>query len=201
MADRKHPITVTKAGEFYRLLLPGQYTIIVSAAGLQITLDIEVPKGKPLVIDFVVSNKTITAQYVHPMPEKESPKQGSNSVVSEKSGDKGSNKVEQSKPSNEADKISKSEKVSDESVVAPEHRSMESHDTEKAAVSDVKKHGGKAKRGLSDNAIAAVVIITIGFIVCIIAGVVLYRRLKELREVEKGYGRIHEEKDDMAIYP
>ncbi len=50
-----------------------------------------------------------------------------------------------------------------------------------------------SKKGLSDNAIAAVVIITIGFIVCVVAGVVLFRRLKELREVEKGYSRIGED--------
>ena len=88
--------------------------------------------------------------------------------------------------------------VKEDSVDTPEQRSMDSNTIEK---DPVMSYGQKAtnKRGLSDNAIAAIVIITIGFIVCAVAGVVLFRRLKELREVEKGYSRIGENGDSESF--
>ena len=46
----------------------------------------------------------------------------------------------------------------------------------------------KRTKTRSDNLAAAAVIVTIGCIVCILAGIVLYRKVKELRAVEKGYG-------------
>ena len=46
--------------------------------------------------------------------------------------------------------------------------------------------GGHKHR--SDNLAAAGVIVTIGVIVCVLAGIVLYRKVKELRSIDKGYG-------------
>jgi len=44
----------------------------------------------------------------------------------------------------------------------------------------------KSKR--SDNVVAAVVIVTIGCLVCLLAGIVLYRKVKDLKAVKEGYG-------------
>lgn len=43
-------------------------------------------------------------------------------------------------------------------------------------------------RRRSDNLAAAGVIVTIGVVVCVLAGVVLYRKVNEIRNVEKGGG-------------
>ena len=81
----------------------------------------------------------------------------------------------------------------EDTVSDPQQRSMADSPAHEAAMLDAGPLKSIAKRGLSDNAIAAVVIISIGFIVCVVAGVVLFRRLSELREVEKGYSRIGED--------
>ena len=39
----------------------------------------------------------------------------------------------------------------------------------------------------SDNLAAAAVIVIIGAVVCVLAGIVLYRKVKEWRKVEKGF--------------
>ena len=86
----------------------------------------------------------------------------------------------------------------EEQVESPEQRSMEESITEDDSMTGLRTKAN-SKKGLSDNAIAAIVIITIGFIVCVVAGVVLFRRLKELREVEKGYSRIDGEGDSVSM--
>ena len=83
-------------------------------------------------------------------------------------------------------------------VDTPEQRSMEANVEEDDSMTGLRRKTS-GKKGLSDNAIAAIVIITIGFIVCVVAGVVLFRRLKELREVEKGYSRIDGEGDNVSM--
>lgn len=83
-------------------------------------------------------------------------------------------------------------------VDAPEQRSMEGSLEEDDSMTGLRRKPS-SKKGLSDNAIAAIVIITIGFIVCVVAGVVLFRRLKELREVEKGYSRIGGDPDSVSM--
>lgn len=60
--------------------------------------------------------------------------------------------------------------------------------TEKRVLSPLpKEKHSKVKR---DNMAAAGVIVSIGVIVCILAGIVLYRKVKELRATENGYHKI-----------
>lgn len=88
--------------------------------------------------------------------------------------------------------------VKEDLVDTPEQRSMEEDAVEDDSMSGLRRKTN-SRKGLSDNAIAAIVIITIGFIVCVVAGVVLFRRLKELREVEKGYSRIDGDGDTVPM--
>ena len=92
----------------------------------------------------------------------------------------------------------KSLSVKGDLVETPEQRSMEENTAEDDSITGLRSKSN-SKKGLSDNAIAAIVIITIGFIVCVVAGVVLFRRLKELREVEKGYSRIDGDGDAVSM--
>lgn len=61
------------------------------------------------------------------------------------------------------------------------------------------------KSARSDNVAAAAVIVTIGVIVCVLAGVVLFRKVKDLRGSstvnQGGYAKINEEKFDPSFEP
>ena len=157
----RHPIKSTKYGDYFRLLLPGTYKVTCDAGGNSLTVEVTIGDS-PVVLDFVVSGDTMTGQFVHVKPKKESL----------------SVKVEQ--------------------VETPEQRSMDESVVEVDSMTGLRSKSS-SKKGLSDNAIAAIVIITIGFIVCVVAGVVLFRRLKELREVEKGYSRIDGDGDAVPM--
>eukprot|EP00795_Rhopilema_esculentum_P016033 gene16033-7377_t len=88
--------------------------------------------------------------------------------------------------------------IKEDEVDVAEQRSLDKSSLETDSLTGLRSKVG-GKRSLSDNAIAAIVIITIGFIVCVVAGVVLFRRLKELREVEKGYSRIGEDPETSSF--
>jgi len=64
---------------------------------------------------------------------------------------------------------------------------IESKDTNTASSDTNSAATKKRHTGRSDNLAAAAVIVTIGCIVCVLAGIVLYRKVKELRAVDKGY--------------
>merc|ERR1711962_1598381 len=78
----------------------------------------------------------------------------------------------------------KNEKIVIENDV---NEAIVSKDVNEAIISDSPKH-----RRRSDNLAAAGVIVTIGVVVCVLAGVVLYRKVNEIRNVEKsgGYTKI-----------
>ena len=150
---KRQQILSTEGGDYYRLLLKGEYEVTATVNGLSITTNVTVNGLPAVVVDFVVGNDSITAQSIQPTPEP--------SVVS--------NAVES-------------------------YHSESTHD-------DVKKETQQhkvVKSSRSDNVAAAFVIVTIGLIVCVLAGIVLFRKVKDLRknDTKGGYAKINEEKFD-----
>ena len=59
---RHHSIRSTETGEYWRLLLPGTYSVTVSASGYHpVTMEIAVGKEMPLAVNFTLSNGTSSA--------------------------------------------------------------------------------------------------------------------------------------------
>ena len=134
IAGRTHPIYSTEMGDYYRLLLPGDYEVTVVVGDRNVTTPVTI-SDSVLIMDFIVGKDSITAQAIRELRDDEIEKRVSSML----------------------------------------------NDVSKAT--DIKR-----TKTRSDNMVAAAVIVSIGCIVCVLAGIVLYRKVKELRAVEKGYG-------------
>lgn len=146
---RKHNISSTPEGEYFRLLLPGCYVITATVGDQSVSAEANIVEGDPLVVDFVFGEDGATSQMAQPIQRFEI------GVVCGKAGDEQSDRRVVQNDVNEA-------------IRSGHHRR-------------------------SDNLAAAGVIVTIGVVVCALAGVVLYRKVKEMRNVEKsggGYSKI-----------
>lgn len=183
-SGRRHTIHSSKEGDYYRLLLPGDYQVTVTVGDKSITTPIHVNGIPAVIVDFVVSENAITAQSVHPNLHL-APEKPDKSNKAEKPGDK---KTGTNVKLNKAEKVIQDLKIQTIPVMAG------AVDVKK----DTQETPAKKKVARSDNVAAAAVIVTIGVIVCILAGIVLFRKVKELRGNEKagGYAKINEEKFD-----
>jgi len=163
------PATVTSDhGDYYRLLLKGDYNLTVTAYGKSLTIPVHVDGVPAVIVDFVVNKDSITAQSVH--PDNEVP-EVTLAVVDVQDG--------------EESKVTTLEYINNNvsSVV----------DEVKKEVTPNRK---VVKSSRSDNVAAAAVIVTIGVIVCVLAGIVLFRKVKDLRSNtnQGGYAKINQEK-------
>jgi len=170
------PIHSRDGGDYYRLLLKGNYSVTVSVNGKTLTTQVHVDGLPTKIVDFIVGPDSITAQSVHAAAPAASGNVATVNVaaVPEASGNVATVNVPAVNviaAANPVDDIKK----------------------------EVKEHQGKpVKSSRSDNVAAAAVIVTIGVIVCVLAGVVLFRKVKDLRgnDNQGGYAKINQEKFD-----
>lgn len=158
---RKREVIFSRdGGDYYRLLLKGDYNVTVSVNGKSLTTPIHVEGMPTKVVDFIVGPDSITAQSVH--------KAAPEASLRGNTDHSGNVVVAAVNPQDDIKKEAK------------EHKSK------------------PVKSSRSDNVAAAAVIVTIGVIVCILAGVVLFRKVKDLRGTENqgGYAKINQEKFD-----
>ena len=146
-----HDIHSTAYGDYFRLLQPGKYKVTCVVGKLSLTTDVNVPAMGVVQVDFIIHDKSITAQSSRPMTRSEIEHSSVKGMVTG-----GSDSGESSTKMDSFDK------------------SLENF------------RQRKSKR--SDNVVAAVVIVTIGCLVCLLAGIVLYRKVKDLKVVKEGYG-------------
>jgi len=180
-AKKRMSIRSTGGGDYHRLLLKGDYNVTVTVNGKTITTPVHVNGIPSVVVDFIVSGDSITAQSVHPNLH---PTSGKPVVISNKVSD-----ILDAEDLHDGKPVVISNKVSD--ILDAE----DLHD-------DIKKEAKRPHKPLassrSDNVAAAVVIVTIGVIVCVLAGIVLFRKVKDLRgnNEKGGYAKINQEKFD-----
>lgn len=157
---KRQTIHSREGGDYFRLLLKGEYKVTVTVGEKNLTTDVKVEGIPASVLNFIVGKDSITAQSVHP----------------DKANKVGIEFIEGN-------------------LLIPED------DVKKEASNSQTRKVVKSSR--SDNVAAAAVIVTIGVIVCVLAGVVLFRKVKDLRSLsttQGGYAKINEEKFDPSLY-
>ena len=156
--DRKHDIYTTKEGDFFRLLLPGRYVITATHGDQSVSAEAN-----------VVNKVNKGEEIVRPV------------VVNFVFG-KGvqTSQISQSKHQFEADHVrGKNVEQVDDSSPSSFPSSIIEHDMD-----DLARNTPRHAR--SDNLAAAGVIVTIGVVVCVLSGIVLYRKIKGMGNMEKG---------------
>ncbi|XP_065663644.1 carboxypeptidase D isoform X2 [Hydra vulgaris] len=131
---RKHAIRSSPNGDYFRLLLPGDYRVKVSVGDKYLEEpNVHVSDGPPSVFNFVVDNNGIPMTIHSELMQREA-----NPMYVERT---------------------------------------------------------KAKRKIDNNMMAAIIVISIGSIICFLASIVLYKQVKAMRSVDNGgYEKIETEK-------
>ena len=168
---KRQTIHSREGGDYFRLLLKGEYKVTVTVGEKSLTTNVTVEGIPATVLNFIVGKDSITAQSVHP-----------------------------DKASKTAKLAPNTKKIGIEFVEVK--GLMPEDDVKKEASTSQTRKVVKSSR--SDNVAAAAVIVTIGVIVCVLAGVVLFRKVKDLRgstTSQGGYAKINEEKFDPSYEP
>lgn len=199
---RNHPVKSSKFGDYFRLLNAGTYSVSVHVRNLSLVTEVTIPGTPVYILNFIVSGDSIVAQtQPHPMTKEEIAM-----VTKQQPADKKAVLGDQAKSTNKNSKKETASANKKHAVAGSSHESFkkESDDPSEGdimAQSIKKLRESKSKR--SDNALAAIVIVTIGCLVCLLAGIVLYRKVKELKEVKEGYGyeKLDPEVKEPAMEP
>ena len=129
---RKHTVRSTVNGDYFRLLLPGDYLVKVNVGDKYLEENVHISAGPATVLNFVVNDNAISPIHMELM------QRDANPMLAEE------NEKKQKRP---------------------------------------------------NNLMAAVIVIAIGSIACLLAGIVLYQQVKELRSIDKGgYAKIETDK-------
>jgi len=185
-----HSIRVTNYGDYFRLLTPGLYEVTATVGKRAQTVTVCVVGRPAVVIHFTVGADTFDAKFETGEGTICKPNdQGVRAINDEVS-------VRELLDQQEArvlDSKQQTEQVEDSG--ANFAVGEEQHDAMDKSIQKMRRHSSR-----SDNVVAAVVIVTIGCLVCLLAGIVLYRKVKELKKVKEGYGyeKVDPDQEDDA---
>ena len=198
---KRQTIHSREGGDYFRLLLKGEYKITVTVGDKILSTSIKVEGIPATVVNFVVGEDSITAQSVHPDNGNEvaSAVKVDIQLVPGKAVGEDSITAQSVYP----DKVNEVASAVKEDIQFLQGKKAinPDDDVKKEAASQTQK---VVKSSRSDNVAAAAVIVTIGVIVCVLAGVVLFRKVKDLRgssATESGYAKINEDKFDPSYEP
>jgi len=200
---KRQTIHSREGGDYFRLLLKGEYKVTVTVGEKSLTTNVKVEGIPATVLNFIVGKDSITAQSVHPDKASKPTKLASNkpAKLASNTNKIGIEVVETELASNKPAKLASNTKKIGIEFVEGKGLMPEDDVKKEASTSQTRK---VVKSSRSDNVAAAAVIVTIGVIVCVLAGVVLFRKVKDLRgssTTQGGYAKINEEKFDPSYEP